>query len=212
MNVTFSVQLIPDKFQLHQVSKDAVLQQILPNLLKSIKADNPNLKEYRVLIAYQLVDADTEVSGLVRNAVTAQQDTQLRPETSGFYLLFVEPPKNSTKLELSLLDGRHLAVLDGQDEYLLGRRDEQSKIKPQIDLTPFLGENELKVSREQAILYFADEKWKLKLHNNARVAVFLDQEKLEKNRSYDIPEEAILKLGNDPNNPVLRVLAHVVTN
>ena len=63
--IAFSVQVIPDKFQLFEVSKDATFQKLLPNLLKSVK-NNAELKDYRVLVAYQLVDPNADIGDLVR--------------------------------------------------------------------------------------------------------------------------------------------------
>lgn len=218
--ISFAVQVVPDKFQLFEANSDASLEQVLPKILQACIGQSAleeiDLKQYRVLIAYQLANPEASVRTAAINAsapLSTQgftiRDLQLK---NGFFLLFVKVPINAnTKLEL-IAQRKKLAILDAQDEFLLGRTDEQQGIFPAIDITQFLSlENENKISRQQAIIFADDAKWYIKLHENARTPVFLNSEYLERGRNYEIKDDVVINLGSDPQNPLLRIMTRLIT-
>lgn len=217
-NVSFAVQVIPDKFQLFESNGDASLEQALPKILqacvgKSVQ-EEIDLKHYRVLIAYQLATPEASVRTVALDA-TAPLSTQgftirdLKLK-NGFFLIFVKVPVSTTKLEL-VAQRQRIALLEAQDEFLLGRTDEERGIFPAIDVTQFLRlENENKISRQQAIIFGDDSKWFIKLHDEARTSVYINNEQLERGRTYEIKDDVAINLGSDPENPILRILTRLL--
>ncbi len=218
METSFAVQIINDRFKIFDVKSDASFEKILPKILKEysgqLSHEENNLNNYRVLIAYQLANDDIMASmAAIDNASLPTKDLvsirDFRLE-NGAFLIFVKTPVSSTKLEL-VVQRQRLALLDRQDEFLLGRIDEEQGIFPAIDVTKFLRrENENKISRQQAIIFGDDSKWFIKLHDEARTSVFINNEQLERGRTYEIKDDVAINLGSDPENPILRILTRLL--
>jgi hypothetical protein len=217
-NISFAVQVIADKFQLFEANSDMPLEQALPKILQACIGNSVHeeidLKHYRVLIAYQLASSETNVRTISLDAaapISTQgftiRDLKLK---SGFFLIFVKVPISATKLEL-ITQRQRLALLGSQEEFLLGRTDEQRGIFPEVDIARYLpAENENKISRQQAIIFGDDSKWFIKLHDESRTSVFINNEQLERGRNYEIKDDVSINLGSDPEKPLLRIVARIV--
>ena len=114
----------------------------------------------------------------------------------------------SAKLQLRINDW--LFRLE-KPEILIGRKDVAKGIDPDVDLTPYLGANELKVSRQLLILNESNGVWKIKLHPNAQTSVFLDSKKLQQNIVYDIQNDAAISIGNSPEQFYLKITTKLIS-
>lgn len=87
-----------------------------------------------------------------------------------------------------------------EKEILIGRADLKKGIIPDLDLSPYL-KNPLHISRQQANLFYNQDSWFLKLNPNSSSLVFLDGQVLSKTGVYQVPENAEIAFGAEPNCP-----------
>jgi hypothetical protein len=212
--VTFSAQLISDPLRNFRTSSDAPASEILKSILKSLSdnKDSANLKDYVVIIGYPLLESEGKVKEFLPLARPLDGDTTLQDLNlqSGSYVFFIKPTTVSTKLELWVRNRKEQTI--EKQKALIGRLDEDDDIYPDFDLTSYLGEFELKVSRKQA--YFIEENgsWKIQLADEARSALFVDNQRLVAGSSYDIYNDSVLSFGNNSEKPYLRVIVKIVSN
>jgi hypothetical protein len=207
-DITFSVQVIPDKNQDFKCNAGASALEVIGRVAKSITDQDGkpiDLREYRVLVAYQLLSPEMNVEKIFQEDLpnpiwlTTLDDLKIQ---SGYYLFFLKPAAISTKLRLQI--GSTIFELE-KAEVSIGRQDIEKGIIPDLDLIPYLGENELKVSRQLLILTETGGVWKLKLHPNAKTSVFLDSQKLQHNIAYNVQNDSAISIGSSPENPFLRI-------
>lgn len=210
----FSVQVIPDKSQDFKTSSNASAMEVINLVSKQMMDQNGkpiDLSEYKILVAYQLLSPEGEVSQLFKEnsqpstISTTFEDLKVQ---AGYYIFLVKPAIVSASLQLRI--GHSLYRLD-KPEILIGRKDAAKGIDPDVDLTPYLGVNELKVSRQLLILNEANGIWKLKLHPNAQTNVFLDSKKLQPNAVYDIQNDNAISIGNSLEQPYLKIATQLIS-
>ncbi|MBK8698436.1 MAG: hypothetical protein IPN29_02380 [Saprospiraceae bacterium] len=113
---------------------------------------------------------------------------------NGAYVFFMKSGSGPTRLEIWIHDQR-IFVFD-KHKLLIGRSDIQKGIIPDIDLTPYLAEYALKISRKQAWLTETNGRWFISLDENAHSPVFLNgKQPLEVGESYEILDYARLGFG-----------------
>ena len=212
--IVFSTQIIPDQFQVFQTNSDAPAAEILAGILKSLagKGQAVNLDQFQVLIASPLLDVTGQVREILSDGAALDKDMTLQDikVQNSFYILFIKPIVVSTKLQLWIGD-RNVQTVDKQ-KALIGRLDEEKGIDPDFDLTPYLGNFVLKVSRSQAWLMEENGAWTIQLAPDARSAVYLDNNRLGQGNAYEIHNDSVLSFGNNPEQPYLRVTAKIVSN
>lgn len=211
MNATFTTQIIPDEFHNFEVNKDALLTDVIKQVLRAIapEGQGANISEYRILITYQLTVSDSSIGELSAEQKVLSEQVQLQDIklTDGFSILFVKPVLMTSKLEL-WIQNKKVATLD-RHETLLGRSDIEKGIRPDFDLTPYLGQYELKVSRKQAHIMMKDGKWKIRISSEAQSTIFLNEQRLEHGSSYEITHESVLCFGPNPEQPYLRIITRI---
>jgi hypothetical protein len=136
------------------------------------------------------------------------QDQQLQ---NGMYLFFIKPTLVMVKLGLFLSsrpDSEGWIIQD--KEVTIGRRDEERKILPEIDITPYL-RNPLKISRRQAVLTEEEGRWRIRLHRDARSVIYVDNQRLDPELSIDVRNDSVIKFGNNPDSPEFTLYTRFVT-
>lgn len=214
-DISFSVQVIPDKSQDFKCNSSASALDVISRVARLMTDQDGkpiDLSEYKVLIAYQLLSPEIGMSRLFHEnlqipaSLTTLDDLKVQ---TGYYVLFVKPATVSTKLELCI--GTTLFRLE-KTEIVIGRRDDEKGIDPDVDLTPFLAGNELKISRQLLVLNEVNGIWQLKLHPNARTSVFLDSQKLQYNAIHYIQNDSAISIGNSPEQPYLKITTKLVSD
>jgi hypothetical protein len=165
-----------------------------------------------VLVTYQLTVPETAVERLLLNGnqLTADDSLMDIKLQDGFSILFVKPIVMSTKLEL-WIENKKVGLID-RHETLLGRPDPDQGIKPDFDLTPYLGEFDRKVSRRQAYIAEENGRWKLRLASDAKSTVFLNEQRLDHGLNYEIAHESAISFGPNLEQPYLRIIAKLVND
>ena len=202
--VEFLFQIIKDDFILAGANPEARLSVILPSLLNRLKEipTGTNLQEYKVLVARQLLDQNTSLE----QAQTTLQDLQLQP---GDYTMLIQPSQAKVQLNIYTEHKQHQWPIT-QQEALIGRRDDDKNVFPEVDLTQAL-KNPVKVSRQLAIVREVEGKWTIELHSASSSGLFVDQAKLERGKSLELKDETVLSLGTDLQNPTLRLYVRLIS-
>jgi len=214
-DISFSAQVIPDKSQDFKCNSSASALDAISRVARLMTDPDGkpiDLSEYKVLIAYQLLSPEMGVAKLFQEnpQIPVGQTTldDLKVQT-GYYVFFVKPATVSAKLELGI--GTTLFHLE-KTEILIGRRDEEKGIDPDVDLTPFLAGNELKISRQLLVLNEVNGIWQLRLHPNARTSVFLDSQKLQLNTIHYIQNDSAISIGNSPEQPYVKITTKLMSD
>lgn len=117
---------------------------------------------------------------------------------------------NGTVLEVWINDRKILTKHKGS--MLIGRLDPDLNIYPDIDLTPYLMANVLKISRKQAWLTEKNGSWFLQLDENARSPVYMkDIGLLLHNQIYEIGDETRLGFGGKLQSNYLDMTLKITT-
>lgn len=213
-DITFSAQIIPDKFQDFRVNRDAhaidVIKQVLRSMLEQGTATD--ISEYRVLVTYQLAVADVTIDQLSSEKTAISNGDSLLDIKfrDGFSILFMKPVVVSTKLEL-WIDNKIVDTIN-RHETMIGRPDPDRNISPDFDLTPYLGNFERKISRRQAHIREEDGRWMIRLADDAQSNVFLNGQRLERGSVYEIPHESAILFGSNVEQPYLRITAKLTND
>ncbi len=203
-SVEFFLQIVKDDFVLVGANPESRLTSILPALLNRMRDSGIGMdpQEYKVLIARQVLDFNTSLE----DSLTSLQDLQIQ---TGDYLLLVQPSEARVKLNIYTENEQNSWIITHQ-EALIGRKDEEKNILPEVDLTTAL-KKPLKVSRQLAIVREVDSKWMIELHPAASSGLFVDQVRLERGRPQELKDEAVLSLGNELQNPSLKLYVRLVS-
>jgi len=214
-------QVIPDKFTEYKVDSSDSAFSVFARILRQIEnsgVTNIDPNEYRVLIAHQLLSPELPFkslfpgqegeNGLAKDArsnipTASLEEVNLK---SGYYALFVKPGMVSTKLMIDINGKKQLV---NKQDYMIGRRDDSKGIVPDVDLSPYLGENVNKVSRQLLIFREVNEKWRVKLHPEARSSVFIDKIRLRHDEEgMEIGDT--INIGNFADDPFVRIVTKIV--
>lgn len=184
----------------------------IARLIKDVEGSDVNPNEYKVLVAYQLLQPELDL-GRLYNIEGGDRGTDAKTISldaldikSGHYLIFIKPSTVATKLLLEI-DGRRVGEVQEQD-YSVGRKDEVAGIDVRLDLTPYLGQYERKVSRSLIKFKEIDGKWQVFLEKRAQTSVFIDGVRLGRDKGMDIGDT--INIGNSPEEPFLRIKTMVV--
>lgn len=209
--INILVKSIDDKFVTLKGDSVAPASSTIIRALRDLEGADANPNEYKVLVAYQLLQPELELEKLynrdendqLRDAKTISLDS-LDIKT-GHYLIFIKPITVTTKLVLDIGGKTHHVTEQG---YKVGREDPDNNIFPNLDLTLYLGDYERKVSRSLISFIEFNGKWKVILDPNARTNVFVDGEKLRHGEEKDIG--GTINIGNSPENPYLKIKTTVI--
>jgi len=153
---------------------------------------------------FRMLAPDLSIKDLklkLKSSLTSFQELQMK---NGYYVILTKSVKSVLRLKVTLPNNNQRLFEPGA-EVLIGRTDIEKGIKPDFDLTPYL-KNPLHISRQQAIFFEEEERWKIKLHPDSSSLVYIDNQKMEKKKNYEIRDETEIKFGNDVNNPDLRII------
>jgi hypothetical protein len=214
-DIVFSVQVITEKSQDFKTNSSASALEVIERISKQmtdLDGKPIDLSEYKVLVAYQLLSPERDLSELFK----AKPQLSSSPSATfedlkvqmGYHIFLVKQAVVSAKLQLRINDW--LFRLE-RPEILIGRKDVAKGIDPDVDLSPHLGANELKVSRQLLILNESNGVWKIKLHPNAQTSVFLDSKKLQQNAVYDIQNDTAISIGNSPEQFYLKITTKLIS-
>lgn len=163
-------------------------------------------------MTFKITNPRLALQDLILRAKSPQLTLQDQRIQSGMYLIFIKPSVTLVNLALYLPNQKpNEGWQIRQQEALIGRRDEEKGIFPEVDLTPHL-RNPLKISRQQAWLQEDEGKWKIRLHAEARSLVYVDNVRLEPERSIELRNDTVLNIGNNPENPELRLFVRLFTD
>lgn len=211
--ITISVRAIDDKFMLRKGDSSASAASMISRLIKDIEGADSNPNEYKVLIAYQLLQPELSLEKLF-NKEENDRDTDSKTVSldaldikTGHYLIFIKPSTVTTKLLLDIGGKMHEVTEQG---FSVGREDADDGIFPNVDLTVALGIHERKVSRSLINFKEVEGKWKVFLDPKARTTVFIDGTRLRHGEGMDIGET--INIGNSPEEPYLRIKTKVVSS
>jgi hypothetical protein len=137
----------------------------------------------------------------LRSTNNTFQNLQIK---NGHLILLAKNIISAFRLKITL-PNQTQKIFEPGSEILIGRADVEKGIRPDLDITQYL-RNPLNISRNQAIFFEEDEHWNIKLHPESSSQVFLDNQRLEKRKTYEIRDETEIKFGNDVNNPELRIV------
>jgi hypothetical protein len=212
-DITFSAQIVTDRFQIYRVNSDAPAGSALRDVFRHLSEnkEKTNFSEYRIFIAHQLVITEIPLEKLISEDNLANPDVTLQDAKlqNGFYVFFVKPNVTTTKLQLWWGE-KCIKVVDKPD-FLVGRADAAAGIEPDLDLTEYLGKYERKVSRRQAIIFEENVKWKIRLDSQANSPVFVNNLKLEPGLTPVLDNESMISFGNSPEQAYLRLTTKIVS-
>jgi hypothetical protein len=119
-------------------------------------------------------------------------------------ILIAKESNSNFRLKITYPD-RKQRIYEPGSEVLIGRIDDEKGIFPEVDLSPYL-KNPLHISRQQAILFEEDDIWKIKLHPDSSSLGFIDNQKMDKKKNYEIRDDTEVKFGLDVNSPDVRII------
>ena len=100
--IDFSVQIIPDNFQIFRGNSSAPASEVMARILKKVSGDsgeNLNPNEYRVLIAYQILSPELSLEKLLEQV---ENDNPANPGSlgeigmkTGYYVFFCKTNTNN---------------------------------------------------------------------------------------------------------------------
>lgn len=162
------------------------------------------------LSTFKIVNKNISLSDLqlkMKSSLTNFDNLNLK---NGNYLIVMKTIKSSMSLKV-ILPNNSFRIFPSGSQILLGRVDREKDIFPDLDLTPYL-RNPLRISRRQAWFVEENEKWKIRLHQEASSHVYADNVLLEKNKDFEILDDTEFKFGNDINDPELRIIVSPILN
>lgn len=211
--ISLLVRTIDDKFAIRKGDSQAPASSLIARVLRDIEGANANPNEYKVLVAYQLLQPELDMEKLFSRE---ENDRQGDAKTisldaldikTGHYLIFIKSSTVATKLLLDV--GGDIFEVKEQG-YSVGREDAADSVFPNLDLTSYLGEYERKVSRSLVKFKEDNGKWKVILEAKARTTVFVDGIRLKHGDELDVGDNTI-NIGNSPEEPYLRIKTKVVS-
>lgn len=137
----------------------------------------------------------------LKSSITSFQSLQIK---NGHYILIAKESNSNFRLKITYPD-RKQRIYEPGSEVLIGRIDDEKGIFPEVDLSPYL-KNPLHISRQQAILFEEDDIWKIKLHPDSSSLGFIDNQKMDKKKNYEIRDDTEVKFGLDVNSPDVRII------
>ena len=193
---------LPDSGETLCISDDVPLAQLLPHLLPLSNA-LAHLTPKQVLLA------------IGRNAI----DLERRPRELGIKsgdligVLPLTPIARRVRLCLASPRALHPPFVIEDAPCLLGRRDSAlGDQQPQVDLTDILPPNKARaVSRRQAIFTEQDGVWRVQLHPESGVPMFVDSRRLAPERAVILAEDNVISFGVSPNRPDFQLLVRLET-
>lgn len=153
---------------------------------------------------FKITNPDLNIKDLklkLRSSNNTFQNLQIK---NGHLIVLAKTIISAFRLRITL-PNQTQKFFDPGSEILVGREDVERGIRPDLDITRYL-RNPLNISRKQAVFFEEDEHWNIKLHSESSSLVFLDNQRLEKRKNYEIRDETEIKFGNDVNNPELRIV------
>lgn len=213
--IVFSVQVIPDSFEEFQIDSGAPTGNFLKRIAEELHrktGKKVDLSEYKVLVAYQLLNSSVQAGQLISQGnVDVAGDPSFAEigMRSGYHILLVKPPTVTSNLKLEFSGQKRIV---NKNNFTVGRVDANRKINPDLDLTPYLGNYAQKVSRQ--LLSFVEEqgKWSLQLNEKARSAVFLDNVRLNHSTIYELPQQSLVSIGNSPEHAYQKITVTIINN
>ncbi len=202
--IQFSTQLIQDQFIQLESSSDIPLEKLLPQVCNQLKGAGscPSIEDFKILIARQYTG----------NLDQTLQELNLQ---QGDCIILVQPLMTTVKLVFHLPNQRPQdGIIVTQQEILIGRRDDNARIFPDLDLTQGLvdrGRDPLKVSRQLAWMREKDGKWEISMHPDARSAVYVERTRLEPGKKLEIKDEYVLSFGSHLESPELRIVVRLMS-
>ena len=188
--IKIQVQLSPSVFKTIELNSQMPVSKVIPELIRHLMGEIPSSSQsgYKVLFARQITSSGE----------TTLEQLDIKP---GDYLLIAPISIASVKLAL-LPENRfnHNGWVIDQQEVLIGRRDDASGIRPDIDLTPFSGDP-LTISRQLAYLREKEGVWSIQLHKDGHSGLYIDQKKLEQGQNVELHDKSILAFGTNSSNP-----------
>jgi hypothetical protein len=206
--IDFSTQVISsDKLQSLNINDTEPLAKEIHRVLVSLNGEaKVNLKEYKILLGYQVLPL-LSVEDKKKDDINVSINS-LGMKTGQYVIFFPFKPKLGI-LELVIKGISHKVL---ESSCLVGRKDEKKEVNPGIDLTNYLGENVLKVSRQLLVFLEKDGAWYVKLHDQAKTNVFLDNVKLERGVERKLKAYNKFILGNTIEETVLAFEAKMSNN
>lgn len=213
--IVFSVQVIPDSFNEFQIDSGAPTGKFLKRIAEELHiktGEKVDLSEYKVLVAYQLLNQSVLAGQVVnQGSVDITEDPSFAEIglRTGYHILFVKPPNVTSNLELEFSGQKRIV---NKNTFTIGRIDVNRKINPDLDLTPYLGNYAKKVSRQLLSLVEEQGKWSLQLNENAHSPVFLDNVRLSHSNDYVLPQQSLISIGNSPEHAYQKITVSIINN
>lgn len=204
--LVFRAQIIPENFEGFRADPNVSGMDILMETLRVLNPDRQeiNLNDYKIFVAAPIDEKQRIFRGKPNGITYDLNGPAGNIINNGDFIFFVEATSKKNKLEIWIRDQKIL-VFD-QERILIGRRDEKMGIMPDIDLTPYLNINALRISRKQAWLIEQEGRWFICLDENARSPVFLNEmEQLKPGINYEIVSESKVGFGGSAGQSYLNM-------
>ena len=184
------VQITGEEQILIRLNAEMPVSRVISELARKMAAEDAAESQaaYKVYLARQVTYSET----------TTLDDIKL---AAGDFLLMV--PLVSSAVQLRLAPQKrfdHPGWMIDEPEALIGRRDVESGIIPDVDLSPFTADPTT-ISRQLAYLREKGDAWTIQLHKDAHSAVYVDRARLEPGQVVPLRDSSILAFGGTPSRP-----------
>jgi pSer/pThr/pTyr-binding forkhead associated (FHA) protein len=199
--IEFYAQMIGEEFKESiPANFDHPILSLVPNIVRAVKPDTSMTDpgKYKILIAYPVPDITTSFL-----------DNFMQ---TGDYLIFLNLNLPSVGLSLCF-PGQDISdgIMVWQENVVIGRRDEESGVFPEVDLLPFL-KNPAQVSRRQACLRERSGEWSISLHSKGNMPVYVDQVGISPGEDLILKDGSVLGFSGTPQDPELSLHVKFIHN
>jgi hypothetical protein len=191
---------LPDTGDHLIISDDVPIAQLVPHLLP-LSANLAHLTPKQVMLAVgqTLIDFERRPRELGLRSGDLIGVMPLTPVARRVRLCLISPR------------GAHPPLIVEDSPCVLGRRDSAlGDQQPNLDLSDALPRNKARaISRRQAIFTEQDGIWRVRLHPESGVPMFVDNRRLAPDRAIALAEDNVISFGASPNRPDFQLLVRL---
>lgn len=193
---------LPDSAETLRISDNVPLIDLVPSLLKlSAPLSHLALKQVVLAVGRAVLDLESRPRQLGLKSGDLIGVMPLTPTLRRVRLCLVSPR------------GLHPPFVIEESPCVLGRADlSLGNQQPQLDLSDTLPPNKARsISRRQAIFTEQDGTWRVRLHPESGVPMFVDSRRLSPDRAIPLAEDNVLSFGASPTRPDFQLIVRLET-
>jgi len=196
--ISLSLNLIDQSKLQIEAPDDMPLSDILPLILQRLGEDAGSLDQYIVFVA-RAVSLDQTLGEISVHS------------GDGLHIVKTDVMAASVKLQLFLPRQSGPWKEIRRTPAYLGRYDEELQDVPlDIDVTDILpADKKRAVSRRQALFTEHEGRWYVQLHENAKIPMFVNSQRVVPNQRVLLEQNDVLAVGASANQPDLQLIIHL---